>query len=81
MVKEYKKLTTSTLIKFNSGQITLNNNNSIIFNQIRQCKNLNLVNLKTTSLTSLKGTKKVTVTLKNQYIAQRIRRAYITSVY
>ena len=32
MVKEYKKFIISTLIKFNSGQITFNNNNSIIFN-------------------------------------------------
>ena len=32
IIKEYKKLIISTLIKFNGCQITLNNNNSIIFN-------------------------------------------------
>ena len=65
MAKEYKKLTTSTPIKFNGGQITLNNDNSITFNQIRQYENLNLVNLKTINLMSLRGTKRVVVTPKD----------------
>ena len=41
---------------------------------------MNLVNLKTTNLTSSRGTKRVAVTPKDQYIAQRARGAYIASV-
>ena len=69
MVKECEKFIINTLIKFNGGQITFNDDNFITFNQICQCENLNFVNLKTTNLMSSRGIKRVAVTPKDQYIA------------
>ena len=67
MAKEREKLTTTNPIKFNKGQITLNNDNSITFNQVRQCENLSLVKLKNENadLTSSRGDIRKAVTPKD----------------
>jgi hypothetical protein len=78
--KEREKLTLTTPIKFNGGQITLNIDGSIIFDQTRQCENLSLVNLKSVDITSSRADIRKAVTPKDQYVAQRARGAYIASV-
>jgi hypothetical protein len=78
--KEREKLTLTTPIKFNGGQIELKNDGSILLTQERQCKNLKLVTLKPINLTSSRGEVRQAVTPKDQYVAQRARGAYIATV-
>jgi hypothetical protein len=80
MAKQREKLTIKTLLKFNSGYITLNTDGSITFNQPRQCENLSLVNIKNVNIISSRGKKRTSVTPKDQYVAQQARGAYIASV-
>ena len=80
LAKAREKLTTTTPIKFNGGQIKLDNDNSILLTQERQCQNLRLVTLKAVNLTSSRGEVRQAVTPKDQYIAQRARGAYIATV-
>jgi hypothetical protein len=80
LAKDREQLTLTTLIKFNSGQIKLENDSLIRLTQERQCQNLRLVALKTINLTSLRGEVRQAVTPKDQYVAQRARGAYITTV-
>jgi hypothetical protein len=79
LAKDKKQLTSSTPIKFNSGQIELQNN-SILLTQERQCQNLKLVALKAINLTSSKGEVHQAITPKDQYVAQKARGAYIATV-
>jgi len=53
---------------------------SITLTQARQCENLSIINLKPTSSTNARGVSRGLLTPKDQYIAQRARGAYITSV-
>ena len=78
--KEREQLTQSHPVKFNGGNINLREDNSIIFTQERQCKTLRLVTTYTSDLTSTRGAIRKAVTLKDQYIAQRARGAYIATV-
>jgi hypothetical protein len=78
--KDRQELTTTTPIKFNGGEITLETNGAILFNQVKQCEGIKLVNLKNVDLTSTKGTVRKAVTPKDQYVAQRAKGAYISSV-
>jgi hypothetical protein len=79
LAKDREQLTSSTPIKFNNGQIELQDN-SILLTQERQCQNLKLVALKAINLTSSKGEVRQAVTPKDQYVAQRARGAYIATV-
>ena len=81
IVKEHQELTIYTPIKFNGGHINLNSDGSIEFNQVRQCENLKLVNIKNLDLISSRGNVRKAVTPKDQYVAQHTRGAYIASVY
>jgi hypothetical protein len=78
--KEQEQLTQSHLVKFNGGNISLREDNSIIFTQERQCKTLRLVTTYTSDLTSTRGAIRKAVTPKDQYITQRARGAYIVTV-
>ena len=80
LAKEREKLTLTTPIKFNGGQIKLENDRSILLTQERQCQNLKLVALKSIDLTSSRGEVRQAVTPKDQYVAQRARGAYIATV-
>jgi len=80
MAKERETLTINKPMKFNGGLMTLEASGAILLNQERQCENLNLVKLKTADLTSSRGVKRVAVTPKDQYLAQRARGAYVASV-
>jgi hypothetical protein len=79
LAKEREKLTPTTPIKFNGGQIKLEDG-VIILTQERQCQNLKLVALKEINITSSRGEVRQAVTPKDQYIAQRARGAYIATV-
>ena len=54
--------------------------NLIKLTQERQAQNLRLVIVKPTDLTSSRGETRKTVNTKDQYVAQRARGAYITTV-
>lgn len=80
MAKDREVLTCDTPIKFNGGQIRLEND-SIVLTQERQCQNLRLVALgRAIDLKSSRGAVRQAVTPKDQYIAQRARGAYIATV-
>jgi hypothetical protein len=79
LAKEREKLTPTTPIKFNGGQIKLEDG-VIVLTQERQCQNLKLVALKEINITSSRGEVRQAVTPKDQYVAQRARGAYIATV-
>jgi len=54
---------------------------SISLTQERQCNNLSPITIKPATSISTRGIARVSLTLKDQYIAQRARGAYIASVY
>ena len=78
LAKEREKLDNET-IKFNGGCIK-RESNVIHLTQERQCRNLHLVALKSTDLTSSRGKIRKAVTPKDQYVAQRARAAYIATM-
>ena len=78
--KDRQQLTTTSPIKFNGGEITLQPDGSILFNQVHQCEGIKIVNLKNADLVSSRGTIRKSVTPKDQYIAHRAKGAYISSV-
>jgi hypothetical protein len=81
IAKEREQLTTKQPIKFNGGQITLQEDNkSIKLTQERQAQNLRLVSTQSLDLTSSRGETWKSVLPKDQYIAQRARGAYIATV-
>jgi hypothetical protein len=80
LAKDREQLTTQRSIKFNGGNITLQKDNSISLTQERQSKNLRLISAQNTDLTSSRGETRKAVTLKDQYVAQRARGAYIATV-
>ena len=77
LAKPRKQLTTTTPIKFNGGYLKQTGINDIFLNQERLCQFLRPVKLQPTDLINTRGTIKKLATSKNQYIAQRIRGAYI----
>jgi hypothetical protein len=78
LAKEREQLTANTPIKFNGGLIQLTPD-GITLTQERQCKNVKLIDIKTTTSTSSRGITR-TLAPKDQYIAQRARGAYIASM-
>jgi len=80
LAKEREQLTTQHAIKFNGGQINLQDNSSIRLTQERQCQNLRLVATQSIDLTSSRGEIRKAVTPTDQYVAQRARGAYIATV-
>ena len=79
MAKEREQLTSAHDLKFNGGTIKIDNN-SITLTQERQCKNLKIVNSKNTTTTSSRGAVRENLSIKDQYVAQRARGAYVASV-
>src|SRR5450432_3518124 len=80
IAKEREELTVNTPIKFNGGLIKLLQDGSISLTQERQCNNLSPITIKPATSISTRGIARVSLTLKDQYIAQRARGAYIASV-
>lgn len=77
LAKECEQLTIEQLLKFNDCIIQDGN---ITLTQERQCKNLTLVTKKAANTTSSRGTVRIALTTKEQYVAQRARRAYVASM-
>jgi hypothetical protein len=80
IAKDREQLTAEKPIKFNSGIIELQPDNSLTLTQERQCKNLSTVGIIPTTSTSSRGVARELLTPKDQYIAQCARGVYITSV-
>ena len=78
--KKREQLTPEHLIKFNRG-IIRQQDHIITLTQEHQCQNLTLVSIKEAiTTTSSKGTIRTALTLKDQYITQRAKGAYIASM-
>ena len=77
--KERERLTSIHNLKFNGGIIETDGT-AITLTQVRQCKNLRIVSNKNTTTTSSRGAVRQNLSIKDQYIAQRARGAYISSV-
>lgn len=79
--KEREKLTTGHQLGFNGCIITLNSIKDILtLTQERQCKSLTLIDEAITTSTSSRGAVRSGLTIKDQYIAQRAKGAYIASM-
>jgi hypothetical protein len=76
-----EQLAKFNLIKFNGGNIRLEEDSIIVPTQEHQCNNLRLVaTTNTADLTNSRGAVRKAVTPMDQYIAQRARGAYIVTV-
>ena len=81
LTKNGEKLTLDISIKFNRGYIRLVADNSVFFSQEKKCQYLYLVVVKESiNLVSFRNKIRKTVTLKDQYIAERARGDYIDTV-
>ena len=78
--KDREPLSADKPIKFNGGLIQVLPTGDLLLSQENQCKNLGLVSTKVTSSTSSRGVVRPGLSLKDQYVAQRARGAYIGSV-
>jgi hypothetical protein len=79
MAKPREQLTKQTPIKFNRGLIT-QEGNSIKLTQERQARNLKLILTKPIDLTSSRRETRKAVNIKDQYMAQRAKGAYIATI-
>ena len=79
LAKEREQLTTDHDLKFNGGIIHVDDA-GITLTQVRQCKNLKTVSENNTTTTSIRGAVRQDLSIKDQYVAQRARGAYIASV-
>jgi hypothetical protein len=79
MAKEREWLSSTHNLKFNGGIIETDGT-AIALTQVRQCKNLKTVSNKNTTTTSSRGAVRQNLSIKDQYIAQCARGAYISSV-
>jgi hypothetical protein len=82
--KRREKLNLITSIKFNDELIILindDNDKSLLFTQSKQFDQIKLINLSfSINLTSSREEIRKMITLKDQYIAQRARDAYIATI-
>jgi hypothetical protein len=80
--KKREKLNLTTSIKFNGGLISLaDKGNSLLLTQPKQFDQIRLIDVKTPiDLISSRDEVRKMITSKDQYIAQRARRAYIATV-
>lgn len=79
LAKQRERLTPTHELKFNGG-IIRNETTGISLTQERQCKNLKPISRTNTTTTSSRGTIRHNLSIKEQYIAQRARGAYVASV-
>jgi hypothetical protein len=79
--KPREKLTREHPLKFNGCTITLMDSNNLALTQTRQCENLRVVNpSKSTDIVSSRGVVRKDVDPKGQYVAMRVRGAYIATI-
>jgi hypothetical protein len=78
--KDREKLTATDSLKFNGGLIQLESTGAITLTQARQCQNLQLIIDGKATTTSSRGSIREGLDTKDQFVAQRARGAYISSV-
>jgi hypothetical protein len=79
MAKKREQLTKGNKLKFNGGDITLQSDNSITITQEPYNTTLQVVTT-TADLVSSRGTIRRNVLTQDQYIVQRARGVYLTTV-
>ena len=79
LAKNRDQFTFKHFFKFNDAYIK-QEGNSLHLNQNRLCKNLRLVTLKPSDLTSARDVMKKKVKFENQYVTQKTKNAYITTL-
>ncbi len=81
MFKKREMLITLTSIKFNDEMIIIDSVDILLFNQLSQFDQIRLINISVSvDLISSRGQIRKMVTSKDQYVAQRARRAYIATM-
>lgn len=78
--KPVQKLTTETRLMFNGAVLKRGINNSIVVSQPKQCQNLSIVKEVLKENTSSRERPQKELSVKEQFVAQRARGAYIASV-
>ena len=81
LAKFRKQLIIINSIKFNDDYLKQISINSIFFNQKRLCQFFRTIKLQSIDFVNTKNTIKKLATSKNQYIIQRAREIYITSLF
>jgi hypothetical protein len=81
MFKKREMLTTLISIKFNDGMIIIDSVDILLLNQSSQFDQIRLINISVSvDLISSRDQIRKMVTSKDQYVAQRARRAYIATM-
>ncbi len=79
--KNREMLTTLISIKFNDRVIIIDSSGILLLNQLKQFDQIRLINVSVSiDLISSRGQIRKSVTLKDQYVAQRTRDAYIVTM-
>jgi hypothetical protein len=81
MTKTREQLTFTNSLKFNDTRIQrIDPNEVIYFRQETQIQEIQLIKVEFTIITSARDKIRAMLTLRNQYIAQRTREAYLISI-
>jgi hypothetical protein len=82
MIKSREQLILNNALKFNDTRIErIDSDGVIYFRQETHIQDIQLINsIKFTITTSARGKVRTMLTLRNQYIAQRAREAYLASI-
>jgi hypothetical protein len=82
MIKTREQLISNNLLKFNDTRIErIDSNDAIYFRQETHIQGIQLINLiESIIITSARDKIRAMLILKDQYIAQRAREAYLTSI-
>ena len=81
LIKEREYLTANKSIKFNEALIQLTFIDDLLLNQKAQIAEISLINIaQKSSSTSAKDIVRSKLTSKEQYVTQRARNAYVTSI-
>ena len=80
MARKREQLTKGHTLKFNGGHITLQPDNSIAMTQESYNTTLQTISTTAGTLVSSRGTVRHNVSVKDQYVTQRARGAYLATV-
>ena len=80
MTKSRKQLTTANSVRFNDIKIKLLKDENITLNQESHAGGIQIIKNQNSSSISSRGLMREKLTLKNQYLAQRARGAYVASI-
>jgi hypothetical protein len=82
MIKTRKQLILANLLKFNDTRIErIDSNDTIYFRQETHIQDIQLIDsVESTIITNAQDKVRIKLIFKNQYIAQRAREVYLTSI-